>query len=26
VALASTVVIYYVLYGLGRTPHLGWTV
>lgn len=25
VALASTVVIYYVLYGMGRTPHLGWT-
>jgi prepilin peptidase CpaA len=25
VALASTVVLYYVLYGLGRAPHLGWT-
>jgi prepilin peptidase CpaA len=25
VALASTVVIYYVLYGLGLAPHLGWT-
>ena len=25
VALASTVVIYFVLYKVGRTPHLGWT-
>jgi len=25
VALASTVVLYYVLYRLGRAPHLGWT-
>jgi prepilin peptidase CpaA len=24
VALASTVALYYVLYAIGRTPHLGW--
>lgn len=24
VALAFTVVLYYVLYGMGRTPHLSW--